>query len=418
MQHTDDLRHDQDVLEPLVDRTVRTAGLPVQEERKRLWADHQALRRTAKIPVCVYFEGIPLPQWEAMLGPDPLACRGELARSIELDLRRGLWMAGHVPDDHIVWPSIVVDAVRTRAEGWGVPLAWEGSRPGVDDPLEARRIVAPLADGISMDRLAFSDNEVDPAETRQRAETARELTGGRLAVHVRWPDLGHSPFDIAARLCGLEALLMWCVECPERVMELMDFLSRSHLEHHERREREGRINCHREGEYARVGFRVHCWRPGAADGGNPRLSDEWAYVSAQTSSGLGPRQYEELVQPSNEALAGPFTNRTVYYHGCECLDGKIESIARIPNLRRFHVSPWSSVEVARKRFQGTVVCEVHSNPSEVFFGAAREDMRRGLRALVDAGRGMPMDLNLSDIHSVNGRPELLAAWAEEAQEVS
>ena len=45
-------------------------------------------------------------------------------------------------------------------------------------------------------------------------------------------------------------------------------------------------------------------------------------------------------------------------------------------------------------------------------------MRRGLRRLVEAGEEMPMDLNLSDIHSVNGRPELLAMWAEEAQEIS
>ena len=207
MHKTNDLSHDRDALEPLVDRTLRAAGLSIQEERKRLWADHQALRPTTKIPVCVYYEGIPAPQWEAMLGRDPLACRGELARSIELDLRRTLWMAEHVPDDHIVWPSIVVDAVKTRAEDWGVPLSWEGSHPGIDDPLEARRIVAPLADGIRVDRLAFSDIEVDPAGTRQRAEAARELTGGRLAVHVRWPDLGHSPFDIAARLCGLEALV-------------------------------------------------------------------------------------------------------------------------------------------------------------------------------------------------------------------
>ena len=196
----------------------------------------------------------------------------------------------------------------------------------------------------------------------------------------------------------------------------MTFLARSHLEHHKRREREGRINCHREGEYARVGFRVHCWQPGPA--GEPKLADEWAYVSAQTSSGLGPRQYEELVQPSSEALAAPFAKRTVYYHGCECLDGKIDAIARTPNLRRFHVSPWSSVEVARRKLRGTIVCEVHSNPSEVFFGATREDVRRSLRRLVDAGEGMPMDLNLSDIHSVNGRPELLTMWAEEAQEVS
>ncbi|MCX7030335.1 MAG: hypothetical protein NTU62_09470, partial [Spirochaetes bacterium] len=199
MHETEDFRHDQGVLEPLVDRTLQAAGLPVQAERKRLWADHQALQPTEKIPVCVYYEGIPVPQWEAMLGSQPLACRGELARSIELDLRRGLWMAEHVPDDHIVWPSIVVDAVKARPEGWGVPLAWEGSRPGVDDPLEARRIVAPFADGIRLERLAFSDIEVDETETRRRTEAVRELTGGRVTVYVRWPDLGHSPFDIAAR---------------------------------------------------------------------------------------------------------------------------------------------------------------------------------------------------------------------------
>jgi hypothetical protein len=438
MPETDDLRYDSDVLEPLVERTLRAAGLPIQEERKRLWADHQALRPTAKIPVCVYYEGIPVPQWEAMLGPAPLACRGELARAIEFDLRRVLWMADHVSDDHIVWPSVVIDAAKNRAERWGVPLAWEGTRAGVDDPLEARRMVAPFADGIRMDRLAFSDVEVDEAATRRRAEIARELTGGRMTVHVRWPDLGHSPFDIAARLCGLETLLVSCAESPGLVRELMDELTRSHLAHHARREREGRINCWREGEYAQVGFRVHCWRPspgtaqggrgqgcpegrpspGTAEGGPPTLADEWAYVSAQTSSGLGPRQYEELVQPSNTALGAPFARRTVYYHGCECLDGKIDAIARTPNLRRFHVSPWSSVEVARRKLHGTVVCEVHVNPSEVFFGATRDDLRKRLRRLVDEGAGMPMDLNLSDIHSVNGRPELLATWAEEAQEAS
>ncbi len=413
------------VLEPLVDRLLAAAALPVQGERKRLWADHQALRPTPRIPVCVYYEGIPEPQWEAMLGPEALRCRGALARSIEGDLRRTLWMSDNVPDDHIVWPSIIVEAVKSRDEGWGVPLAWAGTRPGVDDPLEARRIVPPLRDGIDiagrprsfeaqLGRLAFSDVEADTGATAARVEEARELVGGRLAVHVKWPDLGHSPFDIAARLCGLEDLLMWCADCPDRVAELVAFLAESHAAHHERRAREGRLNCFREGEYARVGFRVHCWRPGAPAA--PGLAEEWAYVSAQTSSGLGPRQYEKLVEPSNRLLAAPFTRQTVYYHGCESLDGKIDSIARIPNLRRFHVSPWSSVEAAKRRFAGSVVCEVHSNPSEVFFAATRDDLRRGLRRLVEAGEGIPMDLNLSDIHSVNRRPEQLASWAREARE--
>ena len=413
-------RRDHAILQPLVDRLLTAASLPIQEERKRLWADHQALLPPSKVPVCVYYEGIPIPQWEAMLGPRALGCQGDVARSIEFDLRRILWVSDHVPDDHIVWPAIVVDAVKVREVSWGVPLAWEGSRTGVDDPLEARRIVAPFAAGVDLDRLRFADIEVDREATAKRMALARELVGDRLKVHVRWPDLGHSPFDIAARMCGLENLLVACIDAPETVRELVGFLTRSHVAHHARRAAEGRLNCWRDGQYAAVGFRVHCWRPGSplAEQAAGRLADEWAYVSAQTSSGLGPRHYERLIEASNQSLAAPFTQGTVYYHGCECLDGKIDSIARIPNLRRFHVSPWSSLERAKRRFGGAVVCEVHSNPSEVFFGAEAADIRRRLRRLVEIGEGIPMDLNLSDIHSIGGRPELLTEWARQAQSVA
>ena len=152
------------------------------------------------------------------------------------------------------------------------------------------------------------------------------------------------------------------------------------------------------------------------DAAAPSLADEWAYVSAQTASGLGPDLYERLVQPSSERLAAPFARRTVYYHGCECLDAKAPIIARLPNLRRFHVSPWSSVAAAVRTFGSSVVLEVHAHPGEVFFGASRADMRRSLERLVAEAEGAAIDLNLSDIHSVNGRPGLLGVWAEEARE--
>lgn len=45
-------------------------------------------------------------------------------------------------------------------------------------------------------------------------------------------------------------------------------------------------------------------------------------------------------------------------------------------------------------------------------------MYSDIKRLVDAAEGVPMDLNLSDIHSFNGNPELLTMWAEEAQKVA
>jgi hypothetical protein len=82
------------------------------------------------------------------------------------------------------------------------------------------------------------------------------------------------------------------------------------------------------------------------------------------------------------------------------------------------VSPWSSVAAARDKFRGSVVLEVHAHPGRVFFTSTPDDMRKELRALIDAAEGVPMDLNLSDINSVNGNPETLVTWARIAQEES
>ncbi len=229
-------------------------------------------------------------------------------------------------------------------------------------------------------------------------------------------------------MCGIENLLVWCLEDPDAVTGLMTVLTDGLLAHHRRREREGRLNCWRFGEFVEIALRVHCWRPtlhehagsaavAAAPTAAPGLSlaDEWAYLSAQTASGLGPDLYERLVQPSNERLAAPYHRRTVYYHGCECLDAKAPIIARIPTLRRFHVSPWSSVAEAAATFADRVVLEVHAHPGRVFFGDTRADMRRSLDRLMAESDGARLDLNLSDIHNVNGRPDVLGIWAVEAR---
>jgi hypothetical protein len=45
-------------------------------------------------------------------------------------------------------------------------------------------------------------------------------------------------------------------------------------------------------------------------------------------------------------------------------------------------------------------------------------MKEEVERLILAAEGVPLDLNLSDIHSVNGDPRLLTQWAEAAQEVA
>ena len=87
-------------------------------------------------------------------------------------------------------------------------------------------------------------------------------------------------------------------------------------------------------------------------------------------------------------------------------------------MRRFHVSPWSSVERAVEVFKGSMVLEVHDHPGKTFLLKEKEDMKKPIQDLVERAGGHPMDLNLSDIHSFNNNPSLLTQWAECAQECS
>jgi hypothetical protein len=409
------LEDDREILGPLVETILALAARPEEGRKKEMWADHQALTWRGRIPVCVYYEGIPGKQWEHMFGRGFLACRSALARSIEYDLRRRIWMAENVPDDHIVWPSVVVGVPLTTVRDWGVDF-----RMYKRDELEAGAFPAPLSDGIDMRRLKRPRFEYRADDIRDTVERARELLGGRLAAHPAFDGMSfYATFDVATHMRGMENLFLDVAMEPAKVGELVSFITDVAVECDRVRERNGWLNVFPEdgGRWQQVGFRVHCAHLDEDFSGRPpRLSDEWHYLSQQCSAGLGPSQYARLVQPSNDRLAEYMTGGTVYYHACERLDEKMAVIKDTPNLRRFHVSPWTSLPKAVETFRGRVVLEVHDHPGKVFFGMTPEEMRAGIRCLIAQGDGHPMDLNISDIHSFNGRPELLGLWARIARE--
>jgi len=413
-----DLNTEREILKPLVEELLKFALLPIQATKKELWGLHQTLMLADKIPVCVYYEGIPSTQWELMLGKNILKTVSPLAREIEFDLRKRLWMVKNVPDDHIVWPMVTIRAVVSRQADWGVPVKWVGIDKDDNNPEHARKIEPPFKNGIENEKILFTNLDIANRETAKLVNHAAELLDGKLSVFVYYENLGFSPFDRAVEFRGIEKLLYDVVDAPEKVKALMGVITDSMILHHRNREEKGWINAYSpDNKYLAVPMRVHA-APVRKDFDQRklRLFDEWAYVSSQTSSGLGPDMYAEFVQPYNEKLAEFFTRKTVYYHGCESLDQKASIIKKLPNLRRFHISPWSDIMAIREETEDSFVYEIHDHPGKVFFGMNKKDMKASIKKLVDAAKGAIFDLNLSDIHSVNGNPMLLKDWAEAAQE--
>ena len=90
--------------------------------------------------------------------------------------------------------------------------------------------------------------------------------------------MGHTIFDVAVEMRGMESLMFDVVDAPEKVHALMDTLTTSFVAHHKTREQNGWINCPTsdEGRYAAFGFRVHCaYVANDFNAATPRLCDEW-----------------------------------------------------------------------------------------------------------------------------------------------
>ncbi len=127
--------------------------------------------------------------------------------------------------------------------------------------------------------------------------------------------------------------------------------------------------------------------------------------------------YEEFVQPYHERMARVISENRIYYHGCEDLTKKISIIRQLPNLRRFHISPWTNLKVAAEELGRDFVLEVVVHPDTLHVQTERE-MRDWLTRTMDIAGDNILDLNLGEIETTFGDPTVLSKWATIAQDVT
>ena len=130
---------------------------------------------------------------------------------------------------------------------------------------------------------------------------------------------------------------------------------------------------------------------------------------------LSPAMYEEFIQPYNARLAAIF-NR-VYYHGCEDLTQKIPIIRQLPNLRIFHVSPWTNLEVAVEQLGQEFVLETHVHPTDTLYTHTPAQIREELKRIMEIADGCSIAI-CCEIHSVGRDPSGVTTWAQIARDVT
>ncbi|MBM3956677.1 MAG: hypothetical protein FJ313_01320, partial [Gemmatimonadetes bacterium] len=298
-------------------------------------------------------------------------------------------------------------AARESERLWGLPFV-EHRTAHLKGSYAVDPVVTSEGD---LERLHHPPYEVDEAATRALRERATELVDGRVDVKLATDEVAFSPSEVMISLVGMEAVLYGVIDRPGFIHRIMGFVTEGLIAYHRSREAAGAVDPEQTWNY-RIPYEV--LRP---EDDPRRLTGSWMFIAAQSMCGISPAMYEEFVQPYHERLARLAGDHRVYYHGCEDLTAKIPIIRRLPNLRRFHVSPWTDLESAAEQLGSDFVLEVVPHP-ETLYAQTPAQMRAALERMVRVADGCVFDICLGEIETVYGNPAVLTTWAQIAQEVA
>ena len=387
----------------LVDLALEVQAIaqsPEHERRRKLWADVMALRSTQPIVNFYMYRHA----WKELHPDEMIHCEG-IPAFIELQLRAKLAQAREIPDDTPIDPSVYIFPTRPAncRPLWGIEAKYER-----DDATQASRELPVIEMEADVEKITAPVFEIDQAATAASLEQASALLGGILPVWPWTDDVGSSPVEPAVSFRGIQNLLMDVYDQPQMVHRLMQKITDGIISMHRQRESAG--------YYRARGLNGHVPFHPVPAGMEKKLKGSWQYVSAQSAMGLSPDMYAEFIHPYDCRVAE--TAGWVYYHGCEDLSQKCGIIKDLPNLRLFHISPWTPPEPVIQRLGNRFAYEIHSHPTHVLYDDDPRHVREELKLRCAAAKGTSHVLELADVETFGGHFDRIVRWAQIAREMA
>jgi hypothetical protein len=143
----------------------------------------------------------------------------------------------------------------------------------------------------------------------------------------------------------------------------------------------------------------------------------WGCSNAQIFSQVSPEMHWEFALKHDMRWLERWG--LTYYGCCEPLDGKLEILTRVPNLRKISVSPWANLDTVVREVGDRYVLSI--KPSPAIFAEEPWDpqhARQVLEETLNKTRGAcHVELIMKDISTVKYRPERLWEWEKIAMRV-
>ena len=385
-------------LRELAKKQREYAGLPVMEERKKLWYAHNALRHVRPM---VVVEEI---TFQEEILPKPV-CGTKLGRELEHAMLMAIVNHEQIGDDKVTPDSVALPAVvefRELDHDWKEIRARDESVAMVYEHL-----VETLADDFH--KIKPSVYTFDEAYNRMRWDMAQEAIGDILPIHRTNPvqlEWDLSPGYRTIRLMGMENMMVDMAADPDSVKKLMRFLTEDMERYLDWLEARGLLAMNNGNDYigaGSYGFTEELRQEGEL----VTTRNLWGNLNSEECSSISPAMFGELMYPYCERLASRFG--LVYYGCCEPMEEVWEPyISRLPNLRSVSVSSWCREEYMGEALRGKPVIYSRKPHPNLLGGDPvldEEGLARYIRATLDAAKGCEIEFLFRDVYTLRGHLE-------------
>ena len=319
-------KKDQIIIQELATQTAEIAALPVQEEKRMLWSKLNALEPERPMvmvdQVC----------WNEMNINDELTlqCTDPELHGYEQRLRRTLYQWRHFPVDMVIEPFFLVPKA-IHNTGFSMSVEEEVV---VSDP--TNDVVSHLYENQfqteeDLEKIKEPRISHDPKETERRMDVAHQIFDGLLEVRSWGADPYLSIWDPISTWMGVENALYALIDKPDYIHRLVNRVTNGYLRMLEQLEEQG-LMCQPQSLIHCTGAYTDELPAPGYDPTKPRTKDLWMFGLAQMFSTVSPAMFKEFEVDYASRICERFG--LVYYGCCDPLDGKMDEVRLIPNVRK------------------------------------------------------------------------------------
>jgi hypothetical protein len=391
-------------LRELARRQSGIAGLPVMEQRRRMWTDMNDGVPGTRPPFVIE-------SWtfdRDFMPASIFQCKSDYGRRLEGSFLRNIRHHEILDDDHVCPDTLdMYWHVWCNEFGIEIPTTYEKDAEGVVTGYHFDCPIKDLQDGFEM--VQPSTFGVDREATQAEKKYLEENFGDILPVAIRSVTYGNNYLtQRLMRLMSMETFFLAMYDCPDKLHAIMALLRDNALRMARWAEREGLLVLNN-GNQCTCGtcFNFTTLLPKSpVVPGQVKLSDMWGSMDSQETVGVSPELFHEFCFPYYRDLAAMFG--FVYWGCCEPADPIWEtSLSKLPNLKAVSISRWANQAYMAGALDGKgIVFSRKPNPNllGVDVRLNEEAWTREIRSTLEftAGKNIPLEFVVRDVYSMHG----------------